>query len=336
MTDQTLPDKPSWLAEDEYNYILDRDQRRCVFYGRCPRAGGAAACDTALDFDHGQPRELGGDDSFGNVRLLCASYNRGRPLEPLQKWAQRNYFDGAVRPGALRHIQRIAGWDAIEAIEPTISDKQSLRRVLLAGTTYLPGATGTGKLILAISVMFKLNQIVGAGFPRVKNVLWLTHDTTLRDAGVRWVRKNIPAEVRDAYLDDLAKGHVPTTHAVQKLLHDEQAINYQPPARLRRLIGTKESGDLGVLNELANELYGQLMGSGHKCSIGEVIKATIVAARTVFGFKKDDDARNGGPLDLPAYHVAALTRYRSELQKIAYGNLVRWGVLGEAHRRFGG
>jgi hypothetical protein len=152
----------------------------------------------------------------------------------------------------------------------------------------------------------------------------------------RWVRKNIPSEMRDDYLDDLAAGRRTTIHAVQKLLHDEQVINYQPPARLRRLVGTKDSGDLGVLNEIANELYGQLMGAGHKCSVGEAIKATIVAARTVFGFKEDNDARNGGPMDLPAYHIAALTRYRDELQKIAYGNLVRWGVLGEAHRRFGG
>jgi hypothetical protein len=156
-----------------------------VFHGRCPRSDGAAHCDEALDFDHAQPRELSGDDTFGNVRLLCASYNRGQPVEPMQKWAQRNYFDGAVRPGALRHIQRIAGWDAIEAIEPLMTERQNLRRVLLAGTTYLPGATGTGKLVLAVSVMFKLNAIIGEGRPRARHVLWLTNDTTLRDAGVR-------------------------------------------------------------------------------------------------------------------------------------------------------
>jgi hypothetical protein len=155
------------------------------------------------------------------------------------------------------------------------------------------------------------------------------------DTLARRVRKNIPAEVRDDYLDDLAAGRRTTIHAVQKLLHDEQAVNYQPPARLRRLIGTKESGDLGVLNELANELCGELLGAGHQCSIGEVIKATIVAAKTVFGFKGDDDARNGGPLDLPAYHAAILTRYRNEVQKIAKGALIRWGALGETHRRFG-
>jgi hypothetical protein len=185
MTDQVLPGKPDWLAEDEHNYILERDRRQCVFHGRCPRAGAAAYCDEALEFDHAQPRALGGDDTFGNVRLLCASYNRSRPLEPMQKWAQRNYFDGAVRPGALRNIQRIAGWDAIEAIEPAIVERQDLRRTLLAGTSYLPGATGTGKLILAISVLFKLNQIIGEGRPRARNVLWLTNDTVLRDAGAQ-------------------------------------------------------------------------------------------------------------------------------------------------------
>jgi hypothetical protein len=182
---QHLPNKPDYLSQSDFDYILKRDEHRCVFYGKCSHAGGDAYCDEELDFDHEQPTTLGGDDSIANIRLLCSSHNRGRRVEPTKKWLEQSYWDNRVIPGRLREIQRIAGWDEIGTVTENISieDKKCLRRKLLGSTTLLAGATGIGKAILCQSVLFKINQVIGNGFPRVKHVLWLTNDTTLRDIG---------------------------------------------------------------------------------------------------------------------------------------------------------
>jgi hypothetical protein len=181
--DQHIPHKPDWLSQDDHDFILQRDGHRCALYGKCPHSQGRAYCDEQLDFDHEQPRELGGDNSFANVRLLCASHNRGRKLEPVQQWSESKCFDRATVPAELREVQRLAVWDAIEDLRPILSQTHDLRSKLLGTTTLLPGATGTGKCILAVSAFFRFNQIVGVNHPRVRHVLWLTVDTTLRDTG---------------------------------------------------------------------------------------------------------------------------------------------------------
>jgi hypothetical protein len=182
---QHVPSKPDYLTSEDFAFILNRDSHRCALYGKCPRANGNAYCDEELDFDHEQPTALGGDDSLANVRLLCSSHNRGRPVEPIDKWSKPSYWDNEVVPNKLREIQRLAGWDeialAIEGVEP--EKQKHLRRTLLGSTTFLAGATGIGKAILCQSVLFRINQVIGNQFPRVKHVLWLTNDTTLRDVG---------------------------------------------------------------------------------------------------------------------------------------------------------
>jgi hypothetical protein len=180
---QRLPAKPDYLSQADFDYIIDRDGHRCALYGNCPHAGGNACCDEQLDFDHEQPAELGGDNTPGNIRLLCMCRNRGRSVEPLKKWIEPNHWDTRVIPGKLREIQRLAGWDAIRDIEHLIERPEYLRRMLLGCTTFLAGATGIGKNILCQSVFFRINQIIGRGYPRIKQVLWLTNDTTLRDTG---------------------------------------------------------------------------------------------------------------------------------------------------------
>src|SRR6516164_4339002 len=70
---QRIPSKPDYLSQADFDYIVARDKRQCVYYGDCPHAkNGSACCDEAVDFDHEQPVELGGDDTPGNVRLLCS------------------------------------------------------------------------------------------------------------------------------------------------------------------------------------------------------------------------------------------------------------------------
>jgi hypothetical protein len=139
---------------------------------------------------------LGGDDSFVNLRLLCRGPNRGRPVEPLKKWSEPNYWDEKIAEGRLREIQCLAGCKPIDELIDGIVTFESrmeagpfgdrpanFRRALLNKVTMIPGATGIGKALLAQSVLFKLNQIISVGRPRVKSVLWLTIDTTLRDLG---------------------------------------------------------------------------------------------------------------------------------------------------------
>jgi hypothetical protein len=192
---QRVPSKPDYLSDSEYSFILNRDQRRCAFFGRCPDAGARAYCDENLHFDHAQPVELGGDHTAGNIRLLCANINCGRPVEPLAKWTDSNFFDSAAVPGRLRNIQVLAGWDAITELvdQGIIADPHELRRRLLGVTTFLAGATGIGKTVLALSVLLRLNTLIGCDYPRAKFVLWLTNDTTLRDTG----RKELESDIVD-------------------------------------------------------------------------------------------------------------------------------------------
>ena len=177
-----IPHKPPYLTDAEWNFILARDNHRCSIYNQCTRRTSSQCCSEELDHDHAQPEELGGDSSFANIRLLCAGYNRGRGLEPLQKWAEPNYWDNKLQVGKLRNIQQIAGVQALDDLVRDVKvDPRVLRRVLLGATTLLPGATGIGKTILVQSVLFKFNSLIGLGYPRAKNVLWLATDTTLRD-----------------------------------------------------------------------------------------------------------------------------------------------------------
>jgi len=183
MSDQYLPHKPSELSSAEWEYILARDLRHCARYRECSRTGQTAFCSDQIDIDHAQPKELGGDDTIGNMRLLCFSYNRGRISEPLEKWAEQNYWDrhDQLVVGKLREIQRLVGWDSIGDIEHQIEVPGYFRRALLGTITLLPGATGIGKSLLMQAALFRFNKLIGLGFPRVKSVLWLTNDTTLRD-----------------------------------------------------------------------------------------------------------------------------------------------------------
>lgn len=184
---QQLPHKPGYLTDAEHEFILDRDRRRCALRDFCNRSGTLGVleyCDELLEFDHHQPRALGGDDSFTNIRLLCASENRARPIEPSPYWGERNYWDGPFIAEKLRHVQKEAGYSQIiddTALHGALLDQ---RNTLLQTTTLMVGATGTGKAITIFSVLFAINAVVnskGPSRPRVRHALWLTTEETLRD-----------------------------------------------------------------------------------------------------------------------------------------------------------
>src|SRR6185437_2732823 len=117
----------------------------------------------------------------------------------------------------LRNIQALAGRDAI--LDPTLSgllanNRDVMRKVI----TVMIGATGIGKTLLASSSLFAINQSineVGSDRPRVKHVLWLTTEQTLRDLTVRELEneaydlqmvENRPMVRRAATFADLLKG----------------------------------------------------------------------------------------------------------------------------------
>jgi hypothetical protein len=189
MTD--ISDRPPYLTDIEYNYILQRDKHRCVWQEECERAGKHAPCSKLLTFDHKHPRSLGRIDGYPNLRLLCERANCGRPVEPDPKWIAPNRFDSPLRTANLREIQRLAGADQIEKLERVIrgyesqigdnSDSFSIIEVLRKVITLIPGSTGIGKTILIQSIFHAINAVVGLGRPRVCNVLLLTVDHSLRD-----------------------------------------------------------------------------------------------------------------------------------------------------------
>jgi hypothetical protein len=178
---QQLPHKPSYISDADWQHILERDKRACARCEKCAR-NGRAPCSIDLDVDHRQPVELGGDDSFANARLYCRGPNRGRAVEPWTKWAEKNFWDSKMSMRKLREIQQLAGPDAIDEVmkNPTI-DQHRFRRQLLGSITLLPGATGIGKTILTQAILHKINAMIGQGYPRIRHVLWLCTDTTLRD-----------------------------------------------------------------------------------------------------------------------------------------------------------
>lgn len=176
---QKIPSKPAFvLSDEEYQFILERDQSGCALRRNCN-----GLCDPFLDFDHKHPQALGGDDSFVNLRLLCRSRNRERGgSEPDEKWVATNFWDRPADPTRLRYVQRIPGWHQIEEVTEELPfPAQHLRRVLLSSVTLLPGVTGIGKSLLTLGVFCKFNAVIGPGYPRVKHVLWLCHETNLRD-----------------------------------------------------------------------------------------------------------------------------------------------------------
>lgn len=184
---QTIPSKPGYLTDDEYEFILTRDSRQCVMYEFCSDSGGTGPleyCDQSIDFDHHHPLFLGGDNSFVNLRLLCASENRGRSIEPTTYWAASNYWDGAFNAKELRYVQAVSGYQAIMDDSQASCVLTQFRDSLLQTTTLMVGATGTGKAITLFSVLFAINKVVnahGPARPRARHVLWLTTEETLRD-----------------------------------------------------------------------------------------------------------------------------------------------------------
>lgn len=57
------------------------------------------------------------------------------------------------------------------------------------------------------------------------------------------------------------------------------------------------------------------------------MKLTNAAAKILFGLTGEHDARNGGPMDHPAYHIAILGTYRKVIQRMARGMLIREGHI---------
>ncbi len=172
------------LSQKEWEYLLKRDKEQCALKPVCALRGIVGYCDDSVDVDHRQPQALGGDDSLANLRLLCAHPNRGRACEPDAQWAKPNYWDEPnINISKLRHVQAEAGWEAVDTFAAGLKpdDLIRLRKTLLGSTTLLVGATGIGKTVLFQSLAFRINHLIGVGYPRIRRVLWLTTDNTLRD-----------------------------------------------------------------------------------------------------------------------------------------------------------
>jgi hypothetical protein len=178
--DQKIPDKPSTLSDTEWNYILNRDRHRCALFEQCQAQGQTGFCSHDLHVDHIHPQHLGGDDSWVNQRLLCAGPNCARPVEPAPQWTEWNIWDDPILIAGLRETQYNAGYGALsEPIIATCLTKH--RNTLLKRITMVPGVTGVGKAVMMQSILYGINKATGIDRPRVKKVLWLTTDTTLRD-----------------------------------------------------------------------------------------------------------------------------------------------------------
>lgn len=186
---QDIPDKPAFILSDaEYHAVLEHYGHKCVLLGStCMQP-----CDRRLSFDHKQSQKEGGDDSFANLRPYCQNENsrRGAGFDP--KWEEPNFWDGPTSPSKLRFVQGVPFWDELENLGRASLPIpiQHLRRALLPAITLLPGVTGMGKMLTALSVLCRFNQLIGLHYPRVKNALLLTTDTTLRDTALQEIERD--------------------------------------------------------------------------------------------------------------------------------------------------
>jgi hypothetical protein len=129
------------------------------------------------------------------------------------------------------------------------------------------------------------------------------------------------ASDRQIYLDALDRGDTIASKSVALILHDVQRAYYREPPRTWRL-----QGDGGVLRTIAGELSYQLIASGSlpPQERGEVNKAVNIVTSRFFGVA---DAKEGGPMDYPPYHVAILGRCKRRLLALAHAHLTRNGKL---------
>jgi hypothetical protein len=126
---------------------------------------------------------------------------------------------------------------------------------------------------------------------------------------------------RALYIESLNNNSPVVIDAVSQVLRLQQTILYKEPPRIWRLQG--EGGALPIISgELTAQLLNTgLLSQGHR---GEVPRALNSVAAKYFGV---EDAKEGGPMDHHAYHVAILGRCRQTLQNLTRAHLVRIGIL---------
>jgi hypothetical protein len=184
--------------------------------------------------------------------------NRGRGLVPDPKWTERNYWDNEISVRILREVQRLAGYEAIKELSGSIRDFEqnvdsggapnSFRKQLLGGRiTLIPGATGIGKTLLMQSILFTMNKLIGQDRPRVKSVLWLESDRTLRDAVAQEIEDEAyalglvaraPTVNIASSFSDLLRGPMgaAVTVACPQMLWEKEMKNRSDLEKLRALI----------------------------------------------------------------------------------------------------
>jgi hypothetical protein len=134
-------------------------------------------------------------------------------------------------------------------------------------------------------------------------------------------------KARPEYLDALQNDSLVAKDSLSHLLHEAQVFYYREPPRIWRL-----HGDDGVLSIVSNELTSQLIHSGAlnpEDNKGAVRRAVNIVSSELFAVK---NARESGPMDHHAYHVAILGRCRRRIQDAARSRLVREGVLANMAR----
>lgn len=245
------------------------------------------------------------------------------PLTPPQKYQVQNIVGGAVeRLGA--EIDRSQIEPLIACNFPAFGPRQVQKAVdygvkLVTSKDFRDGETTTSQMIESlrlapVSVMHKLKP----------------QETYEISALVRFVKSDpVYARIWQDYVHRLQEGDVVSVHAVSERLRSIQQEMYRAPSRTRRLItGSKEKDDSGVLNEIARELASNLYQAGQAPTDKSLVPRAINrAAATLFGLP---DAKEGGDMDHPAYHIAILGRYRRDLQAMARGLLISEGALGHA------
>ena len=134
----------------------------------------------------------------------------------------------------------------------------------------------------------------------------------------RWVRSDpLFQKTWNECINRIQSGDQLTIDMVSNQLRFIQNNNYRSPARTYDLNGFVFEN---VANELSAALYAAQQAPSNKGAVPAAIRAS---AKQLFDI---DTAKDGGPMDQPAYHIAILGKYRRTLQAMARAILIREGT----------
>jgi len=180
-----LPSKPDWMEQSDYEAVAQPNQcsRLGTTCGSVPCGLIAGTNTYRVEIDHIVPKSRGGDDSRGNLQLLCACENRKKWANIDDSYRDQTFFDSVVNTDRLRPSQLDYGYNLSVFSYKDLWLKPP--RELFDRFMLVAWIVGAGKTVGMAAILLGINRAIemeGPGRKRIKRVLWMVHQETLVDS----------------------------------------------------------------------------------------------------------------------------------------------------------